>query len=158
MLTSKRLEPGKWYIEYDEKGEAVRVVHDRSYCRILGYASEQEYNETGATWISTIHPDDAVRVDSMMKKVKRKHPGGLDFDIEYRRMTRTGYRWFHDYGRCTRREDGSLKSIDGVIFDIQSTVDREDAHQALIDNNMRILALEGSVRIPLRGGSGDRPL
>lgn len=142
MISTRRLEPGKWYIEYDETGKVVGEYHDPAYCRILGYASEQEYIEAGLHWIDTIHPEDVQRVSGMISRVKQKHPKGMDFDAEYRRMTRNGYRWFHDFGRCERRSDGSLIKIDGVIFDIQATVDREEAHQALIENNARILALE----------------
>lgn len=52
------------------------------------------------------------------------------------------YHWFHFFGRCTRREDGTVNHIDGVLFDIQDIVNGQNAHSELARNNARFFALQ----------------
>ena len=134
MNETKLSFPGKWYTEFDEQGNCTNAVYDVSYRQLLGFESEEEYANAQASWVTAIHPDDADRVDKHLLECLNKHPEGMDYDIEYRMMTKAGYRWFHDYGHCTRREDGSVQRCDGVVFDIQDTVDRQQQYTSLIQS------------------------
>ena len=145
MKQEKRIRPGKWYTEFDENGSCTAAVYDASYRELLGFESEEEYVNAQKTWTDSIHPDDAERLNASLAECVRKHPEGMDYDIEYRMMTKSGYRWFHDHGRCLRREDGSLIRCDGVAFDIQDLIDTENEHRTLTENNVRMLALEENI-------------
>ena len=126
-MNSKNLSnPGKWYTEFDEKGNCTKAVYDVSYRRLLGYESEEEYANAQETWTGNIHPEDEDRVNAHLADCLSLHPEGMDYDIEYRMMTKFGYRWFHDYGHCTRRTDGSVSRCDGVVYDIQELQDKLD--------------------------------
>ena len=134
-MNSKNLSnPGKWYTEFDEKGNCTKAVYDVSYRRLLGYESEEEYANAQETWTGNIHPEDEERVNEHLADCLSLHPEGMDYDIEYRMMTKSGYRWFHDYGHCFRREDGSVSLCDGVVFDIQDTVDKHRQYTMLVES------------------------
>ena len=126
--------PGKWYTEFDERGNCTKAVYDASYRRLLGYESEEEYANAQETWTGNIHPEDEDRVNAHLADCLSLHPEGMDYDIEYRMMTKSGYRWFHDYGHCFRREDGSVSLCDGVVFDIQDTVDKRSQYTMLVES------------------------
>ncbi len=117
MNNDKIIAPGKWFIEIDENDNLTKVVHDETFRKILGYEAE-EYSNTMDTWIDSVHPDDRQRLLDYLKESKKQHKDGLDYDLEYRMMTKWGYRWFHDYAHCTRRKNGTIERWDGVIFDI----------------------------------------
>lgn len=123
MRDNKIIEPGKWYAEFDEAGNTIKVVYHDSFRRLLGYESAEEFSNSQEAWEESISPEDVERLNIYYEDVVSKHPEGMDYDIEYRMKTKKGFRWFHDYAYVTRREDGSLKRLDGVVFDIQDTVD-----------------------------------
>ena len=126
MNGTKLINPGKWYTEFDEHGNCTKAVYDVSYRRILGFESEDDYANEQDSWVGSIHPEDKERVDLHLEDCLSLHPEGMDYDIEYRMMTKSGYRLFHDYGHCTRREDGSVSRCDGVVYDIQVMQDKLD--------------------------------
>ena len=128
--------PGKWFTEFDAQGNCTKAVYSDSYRRLLGYEAE-EYADSHETWAGKIHPEDTSRVEAHFIECLEKHPEGMDYNIEYRMMTATGYRWFHDFGFCARREDGTVSRCEGVVFDIQDTVDRlakAEDYRSLISN------------------------
>ena len=131
MNSTNLSNPGKWFTEFDPQGNCTKAVYDKSYRELLGFVSEEEYADAQSSWTSAIHPDDEQRVNAHLLDCLGKHPEGKDYDIEYRMMTKKGYRWFHDYGRCIRREDGSVARCDGVAFDIQDTVDKVGAYNVI---------------------------
>ncbi|MBO2516227.1 MAG: hypothetical protein CW338_02980 [Clostridiales bacterium] len=141
MENMKQIHPGTWHAEYDENGVCVSVVYDPSYRELLGYEPCECAGSSG-TWIDSVHPEDRERVIALLVACTAKHPEGMDFDTEYRRMTASGYRWFHDYAGYIRREDGSPAHCDGVVFDIQAVVDRNEEFRKLAENNLRVLTLE----------------
>ena len=118
MEYKKIITPGKWYAEFDKDGNLTKAIQDKSFREILGYATKEEYDNAYAKWSGNIHPDDRKRLADYLAETKKARKNGLDYDIEYRMMTKWGYRWFHDYAHCTHREDGSLERCDGIIFDI----------------------------------------
>ena len=126
------MKPGKWHMTFDENGACTAAVYDASYRELLGVADGTE-RAGGGVRTGSVHPDDEARVNARMAECLEKRPDGPDFDIEYRMMTKTGYRWFHSFARMTRREDGGAVRADGVIFDIQEGMDKTDviAHERL---------------------------
>ncbi|HJJ28995.1 MAG TPA: response regulator [Methanocorpusculum sp.] len=119
----KFIKPGRWYSEFDENGRPENIYYSPDYYRLRGIDIPPEGVETDpekamAAWKSSIFEGDAELLEKHTAEVFAKHPEGLDYDIEYRLNTKWGYRWVHEYGICTRREDGSLARIDSIMFDI----------------------------------------
>ncbi len=125
MKDTKLIEPGKWYIEYNENGDRVTHVYEDSTIRLLGYASREEYDNAHVTWEDAIHPDDLPGLFRYIADLESKHPEGMEYDAEYRIITKQGYHWIHDSGHVERREDGSPVRIDGVAFDIQDIIEKQ---------------------------------
>ena len=135
MKNSKLIEPGKWHIVYDENGERIEHVHEDSTVKLLGYSSREEYDRFQAKWEDSIHPDDLPKLNEYIADLESKHSEGMDYDAEYRIMTKQGYHWVHDCGRVTRREDGSPLRIDGAAFDIQDILDNQETAKQLEELN-----------------------
>lgn len=131
MKDSKLIEPGKWYIEFDENGKRTAYVYEDSALRLLGYASREEYINSLISWDDAVHPDDVDALNKYIADIESKHPEGMDYDAEYRIMTKRGYRWIHDCGHAVRREDGSLIRIDGAAFDIQDIIEKQNIAKQL---------------------------
>lgn len=131
MRESKLIEPGKWYVEFDENGNRTAYVYEESAIRLLGYASREDYINALGSWDNAVHPDDMKMLNEYIADVEGKHPEGMDYDAEYRIMTKRGYRWIHDSGHVVRREDGSPVRIDGAAFDIQDIMDKQETAKKL---------------------------
>ena len=131
MKDSKLIEPGKWHIEFDENGKRTAYVYEDSALRLLGYASREEYINSLISWDDAVHPDDVDALNKYIADIESKHPEGMDYDAEYRIMTKRGYRWIHDCGHAIRREDGSLIRIDGAAFDIQDIIEKQNIAKQL---------------------------
>ncbi len=85
--------------------------------RMLGYGPDEMAGEL-ATWSRNIHPDDAERVQGLL----REHLEGrrVRYEAEYRLRTRNGnWLWVHDRGRvCERAADGSPVRVVGMVQDV----------------------------------------
>ena len=121
----KMFEPGKWYALFNQQGECVKTVYDKSYRRLLG-CEDAEYSNTMEVWLDSFHREDRDRILAHVREVLAPHPEGMDYDIEYRMKTKRGYRWFHDFATCERRPDGTVIRCNGVIFDIQHIYDQKN--------------------------------
>ena len=131
MRNTKLIEPGKWHVVYNETGERVKHIYEDSTIQLLGYASREEYNNELISWECAIHPEDVQELVRYIADVESKHPEGMDYDAEYRILTKQGYHWIHDCGHVTRAEDGSPLRIDGAAFDIQDIIDKQDMAKQL---------------------------
>lgn len=131
MRNSKLIEPGKWHIEYNENGERIAHIYEDSTIQLLGYESREEYDKAQVSWEDAIHPDDLQELIRYIAVLESKHPEGMDYDAEYRIMTKQGYRWMHDSGHVVRSEDGSPIRIDGAAFDIQDILEKQNATKQL---------------------------
>ena len=131
MRNNKLIEPGKWHIEYNEAGERIEHVHEDSTIKLLGYASKEEHDRALVSWESAIHPDDLPKLLEYVADLEEKHPEGMEYDTEYRIMTKYGYHWVHDCGHVERRKDGSPIRIYGAAFDIQDIIEKQDTAKKL---------------------------
>ena len=134
---------GKWIADYNENSECTSAVYDEGYIKLMG-REPSDASDSENLWKTIIHPDDMKMVDDIYAEVFKKHPEGMDYDLECRMRVGQEYHWFHFFGYCTRRADGSVSSISGVMFDIQDIVAGRAAQKELSENNMRLFALEDS--------------
>lgn len=114
------MDPGPYDAAFDDNGNVKDVVYSEKYRRILGYTSEAEYANANCSWEMGIHPADRERVAKVFAACLQ--PDGGDFDIEYRMMTKWGYRWFHDYAQVKRNAKGIPYRLFGVVFDVDNSV------------------------------------
>ena len=133
IINNMLVTPGKWFTEFDENGNVTKSWRDAAFLTLLGFNSEEEYSKALNTWSDRIHPDDIDRVLKYRSDFMSYHTDQSDYDIEYRLMTKSGYRWVHDSGHCSRREDGTIFRCDGTIFSIQEIKDYEieQEHESL---------------------------
>lgn len=67
-------------------------------------------------WASRMHPDDRDRVVGYCVSQSR---AGVDHQADYRALTQDGrYVWMRDVVHVVRKEDGSVDSLIGFMFDI----------------------------------------
>lgn len=93
------------------------VFYSPQLARMLGYGPT-EMKPTVDTWLSNIHPDDALWVN----RVVQEHVDGqrARFNAEYRLRNRNGhYLWVHDRGRiCERDANGQPTRMVGMVHNI----------------------------------------
>ena len=134
---------GKWSAAYNAQGECVRADYSKEYLQLIGM-KPADRQDSADVWREIVHPDDLPALDRIYEEVFRKHPGGMDYDAECRMRVGQEYHLFHVYGHCTRREDGTVSGISGVLFDIQDIIDGQEARKELTENYARLFALEDS--------------
>lgn len=112
--------PGMVYRGYPDWSLEI-ISNCESVC---GY-SREEFNSGTRKWLDIIHPDDKERVlASSMEIINRKLP----VVREYRIVSKEGQaRWVEDHLAPVFSEDGALKHIDGVLFDISVRRQTEEA-------------------------------
>ncbi len=78
-------------------------------------------------WAERMHPDDRERVVSFCVAQSQ---AGVDHEADYRALSRDGhYVWIRDVVHVVRREDGSVESLVGFMFDIS---ERKRTEQQLL--------------------------
>jgi PAS domain S-box len=111
-----------------------KITYSPSFCKLLGYETKKEFANSRTAWEDLVHPEDAARVAKYHARIIKADPKGPDFDIEYRMLTKRGYRWFHDTAKCIRRPDGSVSDQYGFIFDIDEHVITDEINRQVIED------------------------
>ena len=103
---------------------------------ICGYPASDFIDNLVRSYASVIHPEDRLLVQEVVgKAVLAKRP----YELEYRLVRPTGeVRWVYETGQGIFSEDGRLRWLDGVIFDITG---RKLADEALHQSEIRYRAL-----------------
>ena len=106
-------------------GEGIEVI--------TGYPSSDFVGHAVRSFASVIHPDDFVVVNEMLEEALRvREP----YAIEYRVVRADGViRWVQGHGQGVFDQAGSVRSIDGMFFDVTERRLSEErlAHLALHD-------------------------
>jgi diguanylate cyclase (GGDEF)-like protein/PAS domain S-box-containing protein len=95
--------------------------------RMLGYGPQEMPPELD-TWADNVHPDDAARV----QRVLREHIDGIRerYTAEYRLRNRNGhYLWVHDRGRVCERDANRRPTR--VVGMVENITDRKNTELAL---------------------------
>ncbi len=103
---------------------------------ICGYPASDFIDNLVRSFASVIHPEDRLPVQEIVgKAVLATRP----YELEYRVVCPTGeVRWVYEIGQGIFAEDGRLRWLDGVIFDITN---RKLADEALYQSETRYRAL-----------------
>ena len=118
-IVHEMLQSGMWSMDFDEAGEMRSVTWSDQFRRMLGYQNEEDFPNTLEAWSNLLHEEDSERVLKAYYDTLRDYTGQSTYDVEYRLMTKDrGWRWFHEAGRPSRREDGSPITYVGLFVDI----------------------------------------
>ena len=113
------LHSGMWTMDFNERGEMTNVFWSGEFRRMLGYESEADFPNVLESWSDLLPEDDRERVLKEFNDTISDYTGQKTYDVEYRLLTKDrGWRWFHDVGRPSRREDGSPVTYVGLFVDI----------------------------------------
>lgn len=117
------------------------VYHSPEWKRQLGYADDEITNNINE-WQSRLHPDDRLRVQTVVDEFVREPRSS--YDLEFRLQHRNGsYRWIHSQGRLVL-EDGKPVRMVGIHQDITASKERE---KALVESEQRYRRLVESTPI-----------
>lgn len=87
-------------------------------------------------WASRMHPEDRERVVGYCVAQSR---AGIDHQADYRALTRDGeYVWIRDVVHVVRKEDGTVDSLIGFMFDI---TEQKEAEVKIIELQKELEAL-----------------
>ncbi|RJF96797.1 sensor domain-containing diguanylate cyclase [Noviherbaspirillum cavernae] len=87
-------------------------------------------------WAARIHPDER---DAIVSYCVAQSQAGIDHEADYRALTRNGdYVWMRDVVHVVRKDDGSVDSLIGFMFDIN---ERKKTEAKLIDLQKELEAL-----------------
>lgn len=104
----------------DESSELLYVSPQVK--EILGFSS-QEYQANPDIWCQQLHPDDRERI---LSEVTSVHKTGQPFVSEYRMLSREGeVVWIHNEAVVVKDQNGKVLFIQGVMFDITKSKEKE---------------------------------
>jgi diguanylate cyclase (GGDEF)-like protein/PAS domain S-box-containing protein len=87
-------------------------------------------------WAARMHPDDRERVVNFCVSQSQ---AGVDHEADYRALTASGdYVWIRDVVHVVRREDGTVDSLIGFMFDI---TERKKTEEKLLSLQRELEAL-----------------
>ncbi|MBQ9307956.1 MAG: PAS domain-containing protein, partial [Clostridia bacterium] len=118
------LHSGPWYMDFDEKGNMIKVTWTDTFRHMLGYESVDDFPDKLESWSDLLHEDDRERVLKEYNDTVLDYTGQKVYDVEYRLNTKDrGWRFFHAVGQLTRRPDGSPITYVGMFVDITEQKD-----------------------------------
>jgi PAS domain S-box-containing protein len=120
--------PGVVYLCEHDRWRPFRFVNE-AIEQLTGIASRR-FCDGRAVFRELIHTDDAPRVaQEIQAAVRRRRP----FHVLYRLRNKSGsWRWVEEHGQGVRVE-GELRFIQGVILDVTSRVEAEEALHVVND-------------------------
>lgn len=137
-LVHEILRSGMWNMEFDQKGQMIRVFWSQEFRAMIGYHDEQDFPNTLSSWSDLLHPEDHDRVLKQHYATIDDYSGRSLYDAEYRLLTKDrGYRWFRATGKLSRRDDGTPITYVGMFVDItkhkETTEKLKEQHKLLED-------------------------
>ncbi len=140
---------GSWSFSCDEHQNLISLEFGSRLRSMLGYEDERDFPNTWDAFAKVVHPDD---VDQLLKDFRT----ALDstdpeyrMDITYRAYTKDGkLGWFRSVGKASRRRDGSVNRMSGVVVNISERHDLQERTQLLLHQSMeKEQVINGMVRL-----------
>jgi PAS domain S-box-containing protein len=125
----------------DNSGKWLYV--NPAWCRIAGLSAKEA---EGDGWISAIHKDDKIRIESEWKRFIR---GEIPWESEHRLIDKTGnLTWVYSTATLFKNSAGLVKGIIGIIHDISEKKkfetelkESEEKYRAFFENSMDAIFL-----------------
>lgn len=147
---------GMWSMEFDERGEMIKVTWSDTFRRMLGFESETDFPNTLEAWYERLHPEHKEKtLNAYWEAIK----GNTFYDVEYLMQAKDGtYKWFRATGDLDRREDGTPAIFVGTFIDInlkkENTLLREAALREKEANEAKarfLSHMSHDIRTPING-------
>lgn len=112
---------------------------------LSGFASTDFLNDRTQTFASITHPDDFSVVQAAIQEGLSRR---LPYVVDYRVVRYDGtLRWVHEKGQAVFDTDGSVRWLDGVIFDITERKQQEEEMRRLHTETEKLFASISAVLV-----------
>jgi len=112
------------------------IMWSDEFRNLLGYTSENDFQNIVRSFNEHLHPEDKERVPSTFVKHLMDTTGKTPYDIEYRLRKKNGeYSYYRASGETIRDEDGNPVRVAGALMDIT------DAKNILLNNELQLIKL-----------------
>ncbi|HDQ25875.1 MAG TPA: PAS domain S-box protein [bacterium] len=103
---------------------------DEKIGALAGYDYEEFLENGPRRFVEIIHPEDREKVERIVNEAVAK---AEPYELEYRIVNRNGgIKWVFERGSAERDEEGRVKWLDGVIFDISEKKNYEEELNMLL--------------------------
>lgn len=143
-LINRAIQSGAWHMDCDMSGKVIRASFGNSFRKLLGYRDILDFPNRFESWSESLYPDDReIALNGLYAFINDK-TGRTKYDIQYRmKMSDGSWEWFRDIAEATRRSDGSVARIAGIIINInkEKLITRQNAigeafHSAFTKQNL----------------------
>jgi len=118
--------PGVVYTCHNDDRYTVLYLNDR-VTDLTGYSPE-DFLENRISFVELYHPDDRA---TLMAQADRCIASQQPYQLEYRLRHRNGtWRWVEERGQAVYAPDGTLRFLEGTIFDISERKRAQEQLQA----------------------------
>ena len=108
---------GSWTVSFNSEGRVKNCDWDGKCRRLLGYGTDDYFDDSVAGWKTHVHPDDLKRVHESFMKALKDEASMKAMDGEYRLITKDGStKWFHITGKLSRNESGRPDIMYGIMI------------------------------------------
>lgn len=127
--------PGIIYRAANDHHRTIEFISD-AIAEISGYPASDFIDNRVRTFVSIIHPEDLVRVETLFEvSIAQRQP----YMLEYQIVRADGsIRWVYEQGQGICNSSGDIIWLDGAIFDISA---RKQAETALQESEAELRAL-----------------
>lgn len=143
-LINRAIQSGAWHMDCDMSGKVIGASFGNSFRKLLGYCDILDFPNRFESWSESLYPDDReIALNGLYAFINDK-TGRTKYDIQYRmKMSDGSWEWFRDIAEATRRSDGSVARIAGIIINInkEKQISRQTAiseafHSAVTKQNL----------------------
>jgi len=126
-MVHEALNAGSFTIEFDNDNQIKNATYSDVFRNMLGYDSEEEFPNELESWSDLLYGEDRDTVLARLWESVTDKTGKVHFDVEFRTFVKgVGYKWFLASGRVHRRNDGTTKTMLGLIKDIDESKKAEN--------------------------------
>ncbi len=140
---------GSWSLSFDADLAMVAVDFGARLRSMLGYADERDFPNSIDSFYLVIHPEDKERFLKEFHRAIESTDPKCRFDVTYRAYSKNGeLGWYRSIGKASRRRDGSVSRMSGVVVDISERHNLQERTEFLLSRSLeKEQVINGMVRL-----------